>query len=109
MNSFKFLFVWETLYSFYSEGEYPALLDRVFLAAYVSHSLIRSCHFLLACQVSMNRSAVTLFVLSYKLGISFVLLFLGFFSLYFGNLTMICLGVGLLLLILMGILCASWI
>ena len=69
-----------------------------------------SCHFRLTYQISVEKFSATLFVFSCKLGTSFIFLLLEFFPyLCILNILLICLGVGLLLLILMGGLCSSWI
>ena len=95
-NSLSPLLVWKI-----------TLLDGVFLATdfWVHHAAL----FWL---VKFLRRDLQLagWVLPCKLGTSFVLLLLRILlSLYFASLITLCLGVGLLLLILMGVLCASWI
>ena len=69
-----------------------------------------SCHSLLACRVSAERSAVNLMGIPLYIIYCFSLAAFNIFSLYliFDSLIIMCLGVFLLGFILYGPLCASW-
>ena len=88
------------------------LLGRVFLVVSSSFSsLYISCHSLLACTVSVEKSAdnlmrVPLYVICHFSFVAFHILSL---SLIFVSLITMCLGMFLLVFILLGTLCAFWI
>ena len=104
-----FLFVWEAFYL--SLFWMTALLDKDFLAEYVSNSAhwiypatpFWPAMFLWICLLQ------TWSVFSCRLGTFFPLLLHDSLLAYFVNLTMLCLVDGRFLLNLMGVLCASWI
>ena len=110
LNSLSFCLSVKVLISLSNLNE--ILAGRVILVVrfFCFITLSMSCHTLLACRVSAERSAVNLMGIPLYVICCFSLVTFNIFSLYliFDSLINMCLGVFLLGFILCGTLCASW-